>query len=222
MTQIFLGYPPEHIKNWIIEYSKPAGNPKTKITFTNGDSKEYDWSKEINFQTMIDAGLYDKSQYDWVKNPQIVEIGTNVTSIGSSAFRGCSGLTSVTIPSSVTSIGNEAFTHCSSLTSVTILEGVTSIGDQVFEGCSSLTSVTIPEGVTSIGFAAFGDCSSLTSVMISSSVTNIGGYVFSGCSGLTSVTFSGKDMESVQNMANYSWSLTLGCVIHCTNGDITI
>ena len=120
MTQIFLGYPPEHIKNWIIEHSKPVGNPKTKITFAGGTSHEYDWSNEINFQTMIDAGLYDESQYDWVKNPQIVEIGTNVTSIGSSAFRGCSGLMTVTIPSSVTSIGDWAFSGCNGLASVTI------------------------------------------------------------------------------------------------------
>ena len=26
---------------------EPAGNPKTKITFTDGTSQEYDWSGEI-------------------------------------------------------------------------------------------------------------------------------------------------------------------------------
>ena len=43
-----------------------------------------------------------------------------VLGISSSAFSGCSGLTSVTIPNSVTSIGDNAFSGCSSLTSVTI------------------------------------------------------------------------------------------------------
>ena len=42
----------------------------------------------------------------------------SVTTIGSAAFRDCSGLTSVTIPSSVTSIGDRVFNGSSGLTSV--------------------------------------------------------------------------------------------------------
>lgn len=65
-----------------------------------------------------------------------------MTSIGSSAFRECSGLTSITIPNGVTSIGYRAFYECTGMTSVTIGNGVTSIGSSVFERCTSLTSVT--------------------------------------------------------------------------------
>ena len=69
MTQIFLGYPPEHIKNWIIDYSKPVGNPKTKLTFANGNVEEYDWSGMIDMQTMIDADLYNGDVNAWQKSP---------------------------------------------------------------------------------------------------------------------------------------------------------
>lgn len=78
------------------------------------------------------------------KNTNITSCEINdgsVTSIGYSAFWGCSSLTSITIPDSVKSIGDSAFRECSSLTSITIPNGVTSIGNYAFSGCSSLTSV---------------------------------------------------------------------------------
>lgn len=158
--------------------TKPVGNPKTKITFMDRTSQEYDWSGEITKQMMIDAGLYDPFQSVWIKGqgPQIVEIGTNVTSISSQAFQ-----------------------ECGSLTSVTISDSVTSIRSKAFWGCVGLMSVTISESVTSIGSRAFNFCNNLTSV-----------------------TFSGKDKATVQGMANYSWGLTSGCVISCTDGDITL
>ena len=87
-----------------------------------------------------------------------ITIPSSITSIGISAFRTCSGLTSVTIPNSVTSIGSEAFDGCRGLTSVTIPNSVTSIEAFVFNSCSSLTSVTIPNSVKSIGQNAFQYC----------------------------------------------------------------
>ena len=112
----------------------------------------------------------------------------SVTRIGKSAFKRCTGLTSVTIPNSVTSIGYLAFSDCSGLTSVTIPNSVTSIEGSTFSGCSGLTSVTIPNSVTSIGTCTFEGCTGLTSVTIPNSVTSIGTYTFKGCTGLTSVT----------------------------------
>ena len=43
----------------------------------------------------------------------------SVTSIGNSAFAGCTGLTSITIPDSVTNIGQYALCNCKNLTSIT-------------------------------------------------------------------------------------------------------
>ena len=113
--------------------------------------------------------------------------GHSIVSIGNSAFKYCSSLTSIEIPSSVTSIGDGAFSGCSSLTSIEIPSSVTSIGDTAFYKCSSLTSIKIPNSVTSIEDRAFCGCSSLTSIEIPNSVTSIGGYAFFGCSSLTSI-----------------------------------
>ena len=115
-------------------------------------------------------------------------IPSSVTSMGESAFKGCSGLTSLVILSGVTSIGESAFSDCIGLTSLTIPSSVTSIGDYAFSGCIGLTSLTIPSSVTSIGSCAFYGCIGLTNLTIPSSVTLIGDYAFKGCRSLTSLT----------------------------------
>ena len=56
---------------------------------------------------------------------------------------------------SVTSIGLSAFRDCSSLTSVEIPNSVTSIGSSAFYGCTGLTSIEIPNSVTTIDSSAF-------------------------------------------------------------------
>ena len=68
-TEIYLGNPPQHVIDWIKAHSKPVVSPKTKITFTDGTSQEYDWSGEINQQTMVDAGLYNNDIGYWIKEP---------------------------------------------------------------------------------------------------------------------------------------------------------
>lgn len=128
-----------------------------------------------------------------------VTIPDSVTSIGDSAFSGCSGLTTVTIPGSVTSIGDCAFVGCSGLTTVTIQDSVTSIGAGAFENCSGLTTVTIPDSVTSIGYSAFRDCKELITVTIPDSVTSIGEYAFVGCDGL--ITIYGYSNSTAQKFA---------------------
>ena len=129
----------------------------------NIDGINYDLNADAKQATVI---AKSSSKYSGeVVIPESVEfngISHSVTSIGRSAFRGCFGLTSVTIPNSVTSIGEWAFSGCSALTSVTIPNSVTSIGGDAFSGCSGLTSVTIPNSVTSIETYAFSGCSGLT------------------------------------------------------------
>lgn len=112
---------------------------------------------------------------------------TSGTSIGDSAFYGCSGLTNVTIPNSVTSIGDSAFYGCSGLTGVTIPDSVSDIGNSAFEGCRGLTSVSLGNSVIRIGDCAFYGCMTLSSITIPNGVESIGGGAFTGCHRLIEV-----------------------------------
>ena len=131
-----------------------------------------------------------------------ITIPESVTSIGAYTFKGCSGLTSINIPESVTSIGNSAFSGCSSLIAFTIPKNVTSIGEYTFKDCSGLTSINIPESVTCIGNSAFSGCSSLIAINIPKNVTSIGAYTFKDCSGLTSINIP----EGVTRIESYTFN----------------
>ncbi len=172
------------------EYEEYA---KRVIFYTTSDNKVITPCRTDDFGANIVSNTYENGK-------GIIKFDAPVTSIGWTAFYGCSSLTGITIPDSVTSIGDSAFYGCSSLTGIIIPDSVTSIGNFAFQGCSSLANVTIPDSVTSIGWAAFRDCSSLTSVTIPDSVTSIGSYAFYGCSSLTSVTI-GNSVTSIGTSA---------------------
>ena len=137
--------------------------------------------------------------------------GGNYT-IGSEAFSGCSGLTTVTIPNSVTKIGDWAFYNCKGLTEVNYnAENCTSMGSSsypVFSGCSSLKTLNIGNEVNTIPNSAFSGCSGLTTVTIPNSVTTIGSEAFSGCSGLTEVNYNAENCTS---MGSSSYPVFSGC-----------
>ena len=135
-------------------------------------------------------------------------IPSGVTSIGNSAFGGCTGLTNITIPDSVTSIGSNAFSNCTDLTSVAIGNGVTSIGDFAFRGCTELTSIIVSDGNTV--YKSVNNCLltkdgktlilGFKTSVIPNSVTSIDRGAFSGCAGLTSVIIP-NNVKSIDSNA---------------------
>ena len=151
-------------------------------------------TKGVQYEQSSD-GSYAVSRYDGSSAEVVIASvwrGQPVTAIGSYAFNGCIGLTSVTIPDSVKDIGDYAFNNCSKLTSVTIPNNVANIGDCAFADCSGLTSITIPDGVKSIGNMAFYFCDGLTEVYYNGDLT---GWL--NISGLDSLMSYGKSTKTL-------------------------
>ncbi len=136
----------------------------------------------------------------------IIPTDGSVKTIGRSAFEGCSGLTSITIPSSITTIGEDAFYLCDGLLQTNYTGDIASWCAITFENYQAnpshqshnlylndveIKDAIIPDGVDEIGDYAFYSCSALTSVSISNSVTAIGASAFSGCSALEKVNYAG-------------------------------
>ena len=117
-----------------------------------------------------------------------VDVPAGVTTIGSTAFRDCTALTSVSLPDGLTEIGNSAFDGCTGLATISLPDGLTGISWSAFDGCTGLTGISLPDSLTDIGSFAFRGCTALTSVSLPGGLTKIEGWAFWGCTGLTGIS----------------------------------
>ncbi|MCQ2308280.1 MAG: leucine-rich repeat protein [Bacteroidales bacterium] len=184
-------------------------------------SIEYNVFQYTNFsQVNYNATHCGFGSWVWDNGPRCpLHIGENVTIIPNDAFTNGRFTGSVVIPNSVATIGHNAFKGCSGITSLTIGEGVTSIepaafsdctslatvnynaincanefsyhydrDNGVFGNCPSLTTLNIGDNVEVIPGSAFSFCSFTDPIVIPNSVTTIGSYAFYKCANITSVT----------------------------------
>ena len=127
-----------------------------------------------------------------------------VTRIGDNSFLDCL-ITSIVIPESITSIGSSAFGGCSSLTKVNYLGSIDNwvmisvesyhsnpllYAKNLYINNELATHVKLTTA-TKISVGVFQCCISLESIEISSSIVSIEGGAFYGCTRLTRVYYKG-------------------------------
>lgn len=128
-------------------------------------------------------------------------IPATVTSIGQSAFNGCTGFKEVVLPEGLASLASSAFNGCTNLKKINLPSGLTTIPAQTFYNCP-IDSIIIPEGVATIGKNAFSK-TALTTVTIPSTVTSLGDAPFDGCAALDSVVW--KAVNTTSSSATNTW-----------------
>ncbi len=159
-----------------------------------------------------------------------ISINENVTSIGSRAFYGCSGLKVLTIWEGDTPLKLEnnvfsgsplesinlrrdiefedepPFAAMTTLKQVYIACNVTNIADGAFSGCTKLESVAILGNVESIGQKAFFDCENLYKLTLSSKLATIGSYAFAVCQNLEYVRWDTQESPEPLTIGDYAFA----------------
>lgn len=143
---------------------------------------------------------------------------SDVQTIGSYAFKGCTALTSVEIPKGVTNLGAHAFDGCYQLRDVSLthfqqvekykeafpadtVQSITfdcRIGERKFSGCAGLVSVTIKKNSEYIGTSAFYGCPDLKKVECKGDLASIGVDAFSSCPNLEVFIYGGMKPPNSQ------------------------
>lgn len=115
------------------------------------------------------------------------EEGSVIRNIDPFAFRGCTGLETVTLPDGLTAISDGLFYGCGSLRNVKIPDSVTEIGAAAFAECRSLENITLPIGITEMGESAFLNCRKLNEITLPETAVKIPGQCFYECRALPAI-----------------------------------
>lgn len=169
-----------------------TGCTSTTVTYNEGNTATYYLPSGLTEVVVNYSENTELPEYSFAGITVLKKVTlNNVTEIGSNAFAGCTGLTTVKLDAAkLTVIGKAAFSGCTSLynfdlASLTKLE---TVYQEAFSGCSKLglgyEKITLP--AATYMEKAFKDCTSLKAIDLMN-VKGLGECCFYGCSSLETV-----------------------------------
>lgn len=202
------------------EPSTEVTQPSTEVTepTTEPDTSIFKWQK-INNDTAVEiTGIKDEYKMQATVDIPSEINGLPVTVIGTSAFEG-GQVMYLTIPSSVFVISDSAFKNCSGLTTITFAENsqLQKIGNEAFYRTNgagdSLNSVELPESLKLIGYRAFYNRANLLTVKVYSKDVYFGDAakgkevfdLYTGTSNLKLYGYTGSTAEAYAAENNHSF-----------------
>ena len=134
-----------------------------------------------------------------------VEIGKNVSRLGSYGFTQCGQLRTITVPTSVTSVGANTFEACGSLKAFVVPKDCAISETSSFYANYSLQMISIPSGVKKIGRYLLRNSNSLPHITFPNSVTEILGYVMANCQSIDEIIIP----DAVTSLSDYTFDTCL-------------
>lgn len=198
------------------------------VTFTSTDSTFTSTQRTAQLAEIGVTGYYEADFADNITTiienafsgdeKVVVVTIKQVTTIGASAFDGCTALRAITLDCAVdgtgryklTSIGTYAFQNCTSLRNLHIPDTVKIIPEGMCKGCTSLEVAVMGYGVAtrisddnyaytadgSIGASAFSGGTLLSYFVVPETVGSIGSSAFANCSSMAYFAILGRPTVS--------------------------
>ena len=159
-----------------------------------------------NSVTSLGSGYYCAGTFEGCKKLENIKLPKRLKHLGEHCFKGCVGITQMTIPKTVVSTGYYAgaFSGCSNMEKIEIEEGMKTIPEKLFEYGDGIKEIVLPNSIVDVQDNAFGGCSSLKKIVFPDSVENFGTYVLYGCTSL-------KEVYLPNNMEWLSHSMFENC-----------
>jgi hypothetical protein len=166
---------------------------------TDGDTK---YTRGLEFTLNSDGTTYSVSAYTKGNTAVLIPDtynGKQVTAIADNVFRGRSDIKSVQLGKNITTIGSSAFDGCYKLANLICSDSnIKTIGSYAFKDCA-FESINLPK-VEKINAYAFQRCFFLQTVSLSTAITEIADGVFEDCCYLRTVKNVGE-LTSIGNEA---------------------
>lgn len=140
------------------------------------------YAREAGKVTTLNSKLKGKTD---LSNFDKFQYFTNVTSLRTSEFEGCTNLKSIKFPPNLLELSNYSFNTTGIIEMSS--EKIIRIGDQCFRNCTDLINVYLPSVIDANGYYLFGSCASLQSITLGSITPTSMTNCLSNCTSLVAV-----------------------------------